>query len=234
MRITLLTPTRNRFASFKLVERWMQRQTASWLEWIVVNDGTEPYEYSCGQRVIKRVPEVDEAPKLSLPKNLLAGLAEVRGDCVIFVEDDDWHGPAFVEGIADALETCGLAGYAPSLYHNVRLKRAKQHANKRHTSLGESGLLREHIPTFVRILERGRLISDIPLWKHARCRKALLPVFDRKTRLAHHVGIKGLGGQPGVVRFHREELGQPDLDLATLKAWVGVKDAEAYRELVSA
>jgi hypothetical protein len=74
--ITLVTTTRDRALCFGLLEKWMARQSLKWDQWIVVNDGTEPYNYNLGQTVLKRNPGGDDLP--SICENWLAVMPLVQ------------------------------------------------------------------------------------------------------------------------------------------------------------
>lgn len=106
--ITLVTTTRNRSLSFSLLEHWISRQTVQPNQWLVINDGTDPYSYNHKQQVVLRDPGKDVLP--SICENWLAALPLIRGDVVV-AEDDDWLHPEYLATMRELLEAADLVGF---------------------------------------------------------------------------------------------------------------------------
>ena len=222
--LTLITPTRNRPQCFALAERWFRAQTFRGnVQWIVVNDGDAPYEYTCGQEVIHRKPVPGEGH--SLPRNLLAGVLIARGDKVLIYEDDDWISPSYLSIHDMALEDYELVGFTPRRHYNVRYNRWRIKRTS-HCNLGSTGMTSAMIPAFVKILKtkafKRAQTSDVSLWK--------IPVTQHRIENnRHHVGIKGMPGEKGLGGGHREIGTLDQSPLHTLGFWIGA-DVEYYRQ----
>ena len=227
--ITLLTPTRNRALAFDLAQTWIERQTycGAW-EWIVVNDGSEPYRYRCGQRVIARVPEPGEGHSLCM--NLRAGLAAVRGEKVVIVEDDDYLAPEYLETMARWLDEAELAGSCPAIYYDVRGRALRRLRNAKHASLGQTGFRQSLAPQLTELCRQGRPFVDLELWRHCAAKRHLAANEAGKGHPLH-VSMKCLPGEPGIGMGHRMRSAQPDADFALLRAMIGPEAAARYEEL---
>jgi glycosyltransferase involved in cell wall biosynthesis len=222
--LAVITCTRNRHETFKLLERWMRRQTRKWDQWIVVNDGQQRYEYTLGQEVIERVPMNGEGH--SLAANLLAALPKVHHEHIAFVEDDDWIGPKFLESLDDALKKAPLVGSVPARYYNVATSRWQDVRNYTHASLGQTAIHAKLLPFLAEIAGYGSPWIDTMLWRKWRGKRK----FIRSEGL--HVGIKGMPGENGIGIGHSVDFGRLDAKpcFGTLRGWIG-EDSNVYFQL---
>lgn len=227
--ITLLTPTRNRALAFDLAQTWIERQTycGPW-EWIVVNDGSEPYRYRCGQRVIARVPEPGEGHSLCM--NLCAGLAAVCGEKVVIVEDDDYLAPEYLETMVRWLDEAELAGSCPAIYYDVRGRAVRRLRNVKHASLGQTGFRQSLAPQLAELCGQGRPFVDLELWRHGAAKRHLA-ANEAGNGHPLHVSMKCLPGEPGIGMGHRMRGTQPDGDFAILRAMIGAEATAKYEVL---
>jgi hypothetical protein len=209
--LTLITPTRNRPVAFDLLEQWVEAQTyPDSYQWIVVNDGDEPYRYRMNQQVLHRIPSAGEGP--SPHQNLLYAIPHIRGDKILIIEDDDYYRPDYLRFMADLLEHYALAGEGRAIYYNVRTRRYVEWPNFQHASLAQTGLRVEGLPTLIDgCRQQGRFI-DVFLWENF---PGLKHIFTGRDL---HVGIKGMPGEKGFGDCHGEG-GSPDADLQIFREW---------------
>ena len=161
---TLLTPTRNRPEAFDLLQQWIEAQTHSErYQWIVVNDGQEPYSYRMNQEVLIRTPAESEGP--SPHQNLLHAVPSIRGDKILIVEDDDYYHPDYLKVMAALLDDYALVGEGRAVYYNVRTRRYLLWSNLTHASLAQTGFRAEALPVLIEGCRQGSAFVDIHLWK---------------------------------------------------------------------
>lgn len=240
MKVSLVTPTRNRPVSFGLVERWIERQTL-WskpgvtMEWIVVNDGKAEYQYKMGQIVCNRQPQPKEGFSFCL--NLIMGLSAVRGDLVYFIEDDDWMHPTLLERLWQVWDRSEgkmlVLGFTHALYYDVRRLRARECRNSAHSSLGSTAIGAAAISATKNILRCNKATIDGRLWRHAK-RSNWLRYLGKNEEQSDgrwlHVGLKCMPGEPGIGDGHRDGRGTLDADHRIIKRWIGIDyaDVEPY------
>lgn len=225
--LTLLTPTCNRPKAFELCERWIRRQAINEpYQWIVVDDGEERAGCTLGQTQLLREP--GNSPVDSFLGNLSAGLQEaaIRGASkLVFVEDDDWYGPQYIQTMSEWLEDNDIAGESRSRYYNIHTRRYKVNRNTAHCSLCQTGIRGDLISTALEHIG-GSKFFDQRLWKVAGSDRYVHATAE------HCIGIKGLPGKRGLGYGHRLSSGErADPDGQILKKWIG-DDAEVYTGLV--
>lgn len=225
MLTTIITPTRNRSVSFGLLEKWIGRQTYSGnIQWIVVNDGSEPYQYHLGQEVLKRQPQNGEIH--SLCSNILFALPRIRGEAVIVAEDDDWLAPNYLEKVVEGLGKADLTGSAPAIYYNLAGPGFRVLENLEHCSLGQSAFHARVIPLLEKIAREGDPMIDQKLWRQWTGSRHIFP-----NSPPIHVGIKSMPGERGIGKGHsmRGKIGD-DRSLRQLSRFIG-DDADHYRKI---
>lgn len=228
MRVSVVTPTRNRPISFSLLERWVRLQTVQPDQWIVVNDGSVPYNYRMGQTVINREPVGS-----SLAENLLAALSRLQGDAVLIMEDDDWYARDFIEQHCKALEEgAKLVGCKPSRHYNLLTRRFNVFELK-HCNLGSTGVHGSAIGSLEAIARKCAKANsfrvDVGLWALAGDK---VKVRENPKNGSQHVGLKCMPGEPGLGMGHKLNYGIADeSDMPTLRQWIGRADWEAYRQV---
>ena len=230
--LTLVTPTHDRPDAFSLCERWMSRQTYDLpLQWIVVDDGVTPVQTTMNQQVVRLDPV--NIPRESFRKNYLEALQHVKGDTVVFIEDDDWYSVDYLEHI-DGLLTTGrtLVGQRWPRYYNVRYLKYLIHKNStHHSSLCQTAMDVKWIPTVTEFLRSSPAPErlDTFLWKRLGVPQSAKRLEPRSTKC---VGMKGLS--KSFVGIHHTERSiryyQPDTNGDVLRSWIG-DDAETYLKL---
>lgn len=226
MKVTCITPTGGRPAAFRLCEKWMSRQTRLPDQWIVVDDVHPATECRMGQEAYYPEPRWQPGQQSTQARNLLAGLAAVRGDVVLIIEDDDWYAPNYIEAMAQHLETHELVGERFGRYYNVATRRGRRMGNLRHACLCATGFQSSLIPRVQLVCRGARQFIDIGLWGLDGMRSLLIDTEDHRPLT---VGIKGLPGRPGIGVGHRDDFGEPDPTGTLLRSWIG-EDAQTYLE----
>jgi len=234
MKLSIITPTRNRPVALAITQRWVLRAmkvAGVDFEWLLINDGTLSYidVPRCISQV-RRDPTCDVRPSLNC--NILQGLSMVTGDVVFICEDDDWFHPTYFKRLLKVLEDYPLAGVAPALYYNVHYRRARAPKGRHHASLGATAFRASMIPKLKNACRCNKPFFDLRFWRQYReshigkWQSTLLRNVKQKDGTFLHVGLKGLPGQRGYGIGHRNG-GKQDPDLKLLKFWIG-KDADKY------
>lgn len=196
------------------------------IEWVVVDDGAKRTPMTQGQKVIR--PNWRWNPgDMTLCRNVSLALEHVTQPKVLFIEDDDYYPPGYVQYMADALDAAALVGQIPARYYNVRTRQYRLVGNDRHASLCQTAMKRTLTSVAQEICEGGSPFIDLALFRAVHNKWLITS--------AHHqaVGIKGMPGRAGIGFGHRPHPGwYPDTDLAVLRSWIGV-DAEVYAQRYS-
>lgn len=225
--VTLITPTSDRPAAFKLCERWMRRAIAAYgrpVQWIVADDGVTPAPCTMQQRHLRRLKAV--RPAESFVSNLTIALQAAVGEKILFIEDDDWYSAEYLVSMIGTLDDADIAGEARARYYNLQTRTYKLMGNTEHASLCQTGIRRVLVPWMLQHLQMRRRTSiDVHMWRSgATSYRRRLAV---QTRLS--VGMKGLPGTSGLGHGHRMTRGLGrDLTGSVLAAWTNTDDAGVY------
>jgi len=194
MNFTLVTPTCDRPETFSLCEKWMERQSISYHQWIVLDDGVTPAKCTLGQTQLCFGEQTRGKHSLSRKLKLLMRQQEIiTGDAIAFIEDDDWYSRNYLEVAAKRLQSdngYGMIGEGRALYYNVRNSRWHLHTNDEHASLAQTVIHRCAFADLAKAVEHDDdPFIDVRLWRNSNyTRKVFLPEPDRPTL----VGIKGI------------------------------------------
>lgn len=119
--VTLVTPTRNRRAFIPQLVRCVRAQTwpADRLEWILLDDGTEPIADLLPDEPWVRLVRADHRIPIGTKRNQLCELAS--GEIIVHLDDDDWHPPDRVQRSVDALTEgeADICGTSSLLFYDV-------------------------------------------------------------------------------------------------------------------
>lgn len=221
--VTLITPTGGRPQAFELCKRYVARQKFSGkLQWIVVDDGwpatiAPKSSDNCDVSVIRITPSA--LGEITLKRNLLAAMPEVRGGKVLMIEDDDWYAEDYVAQMSLALDTVKAAGCWKSYYYHVPLRQYRVLTHPGRSSLCHTGFRAELLPQLESVCEttRGSFV-DVPFWE-------TINAVDRYlSPNPMCVGIKGMPGRAGIGIGHRPENGQgwiADGGMSVLRSLIG-------------
>lgn len=223
--LTLLTATGSRPDAWALCERWMARQTyLGEVRWVIVDDGPIPQPITFAREgwtldVIR--PEPLWTGDNTQARNLMAGMAVIKEDeRVVFIEDDDWYAPDWLEFVAAKLALAELVGEANARYYNLKTSVFKEMGNTLHSSLCSTAIRGRALSTFRSVCRKEIQFIDHLLWQaHSNSH-----LFSGQRVL----GIKGLPGRNGIGIGHDPKFrGETDQDGAKLRDWIG-EDADAY------
>jgi glycosyltransferase involved in cell wall biosynthesis len=214
VKVSLLTCTGGRPEAFALCEKWMERQSLDWHEWIVVDDCDPPTETTLRQ--VRVEPEPKWSGETTLGRNMLAGLERVTGDAVAFIEDDDWYDPDYLKTAGRLLERSPLVGEGLARYYNVRTRRWNNRCNAGHACLAATLCRADEIPRIVSVVNiLGKPCYDLSIWR----------AFDDCMLMLHpnnFVGIKGMPGRAGIAHGHTDgACNHPDPEMEKLREWIG-------------
>lgn len=228
MKITAITCTGGRPEAFALCERYAARQTLKADQVLVLDDGVEPTTPTMGQ-------DYHYWPDLRGRGSLVGKIRRaierelIKGDIVIFQEDDDIYAADWFAWCAEQLETLDLVGEGRALYYNVKGRHFFEHTNLQHASLCQTAIHRRVFPELLRECSNSQCpFLDVRIWKAIRQNRQ---VFDpyRSPNKRRVVGIKGMPGRTGYGGGHtgRDRSAADDLRLVKLRSLIG-DDADAY------
>ncbi len=205
VKITALTCTFERPEAFKLCTKYLERQTRAPDQWLIL-DGPEPMREKVMQAITK---------------------GQIEGDAVVFVEDDDWYSPVWIEWCEKCLAQFDIVGQGNALYYNVGQRWWSDCKNTRHASLCQTAIRREMLPFLLNLMKGyDNQFFDTRLWRLDKRRHLDLP--NEAGKLV--IGMKGLPGKLGYSQEHRPEIPiNVNIDPSLLRLWKLIgKDAEAY------
>lgn len=225
MSITVITPTGDRPEAMALCERYLERQTMLPTQWIVVDDGREP---------LKNIPkncmyiQKGHRKRHTLCSNVLTAMNYIENNYLIFMEDDDWYHPKYIEVMYHYLQTAELVGPKHNVYYNLEVNKYLVCPNFNHASLCCTGLHSRAFQTLVSEAESLARINkpflDLHLWRHYPGSRL---AFEYPIDLC--IGIKGMPGRRGVTKGW--DTNNPkynaDPDREILRWYIG-EDAENY------
>lgn len=228
MKLTAITCACHRPEAFALCERYMARQSVKPIQWLVIDNDEPKTTCTLGQEYY-HWPECSGRESLVLKLRRVLEKDMVKGDAIVFIENDDAYASDWLEWCADKLGSFDLIGEGRALYYNVRHRFWFVHTNLAHASLCQTAISRKIFPDFLRQCQRSlNPYVDELFWRSFR---GLKMVFDPKkhgsrTRV---VGIKAMPGRTGYGGGHRgrDRSAVADPDLAKLRSLIGA-DADAY------
>lgn len=240
MKLSLVTCTCDRPEAFALCERWMSRQTLAPLEWLVLDDGEKPIVPTRGQQHF-RLPEC-RGPLSMLRKLqwLFNHQDQVRGDAIVFIEDDDWYHPEYLERVNARLLMADVIGEGRAIYYNVEDRWWFIHSNMEHASLCSTAIHRDEWKHAALVLSAGtNNFIDMKLWRYFR-QNGIGQVFDPNEGGRFTIGIKGMPGKRGYGVGHKRTMkpggDDPTKTIVFDREWVKLRsllgaDAQSYIDL---
>jgi hypothetical protein len=203
------------------------------------DDGKEPTKINSNCDYIRRTPQRSD-PKFTMMLNLEEAFKWVKGDKILFIEDDEYYAPDYIKEVSEKLGQFDLVGIGRSKYYHLPTLRWHKHRNMGHASLAQTGFTRNFFKT-VKNCMNGDLFLDIRLWRTVNGISAdqlSLPdglnqykskdgrgfIFDDFEK-SIYIGIKGMPGRSGIGVGHRE-MGcyHFDKDKKVLKNWITTKE----------
>ena len=247
LKITALTCTGDRPVCFSLLEKWMAAQTIKPFQWLVIDDGKTPTTINSECDYVRRIPKPTD-PKQTLNLNIKTALPLIEGEVVIFIEDDEYYAPRYLQVMGYHLISYEVVGICRSRYYHLPSFRYYCHGNLDHASLAQTGVRRSFLKEMPSLLT-GDPFIDIRIWKKVSDKKELLwgsvknfnvsgqPINGNKGFLFDdaynkrylYVGMKGMPGRYGIGSGHAG-IGTLDNHQQILKEWIP-KDYEEYVKL---
>lgn len=207
MRITALTCTADRPEALALCHRWMERQTRQPDQWLILDD-----------------------PHIPMPQKVLYAVASgaVKGDGLIFVEDDDVFFPGWLAWCEKQLNKFDLVGQGYAIYYHVGRRWWSECRNVRHASLCQTAITSDLFEPLCNTIKAfDSPFFDTRIWM-LECAKYLhLPKTDAERLV---IGMKGLPGKVGYSDVHDQKV-PPGVhsDPALVKLWKLIgRDALLY------
>lgn len=236
-KLTLVTLTGDRQKALSILERWMARQEddlGKRAQWIVVDDGETPMKTMMGQEYYHK-PELRDL-KNGFMKKLRWVLDShiIKGEYVLFLEDDDYYGPRYLKTMRDNAGDFDLVGEGLTINYHVGTRSYLKFGNRGNpgsvtalaSSMFRAGCLPEIRQTYCHT-ENSAL--DIRVWRGFSAERRRMFLWKDKPQF---IGMKGLPGRPGITRRHRPDPSQrfiPDPELMFLRSMIG-DDADTYAE----
>lgn len=228
MKITCITAACHRSEAWALSEGYMRAQTRQPDQWLVL-DGGEPSTCTMGQEYhhwedLTGQGSMTGKIRRAIEQNL------IKGDILVFWENDDWMAPAWLSFCEQQLVRYDLIGEGRNLYYNVRDRWWFEHANMQHASLCATAMSKRVIPQLLRECTKvSDPWIDDRLWKNCRMAKKVFDPHATKKRLT--IGIKAMPGLAGYGSGHDRTSGWAirDPSMGRLKQLIGA-DADAYEK----
>jgi hypothetical protein len=181
--VTVITCTGDRPESFEKLKYWMWRQTLKPQQWIVVDDGETPIKDSIEFEYYRRVSGINDYEH-TLCLNLLEAIKYVRHNKIIFMEDDDWYHPTYVDYMSKLLDKADLVGFGNAVFYHVPGMRYMIKGSPKQPTLAQTAMRSELLPVLKEICEYapnefnlcGKGLVDTFLWN-----KSLSLIQDKKA-----------------------------------------------------
>lgn len=218
--ISVITPTGDRQLSLDWCRDYVRRQTVP-VQWVVVDDGIDPYDPGADIYVRRVRKPSDQAH--TLPHNLEAAIDAATGDFVFVFEDDDWYAPDHIERLLPHLKEASVVGWGDRLMYWLNgCRYIRKHRPERiHLPLATTAWRASEKEAVRRACYTAETIFRVDkyIWMGA----AHPCIIWEPPRM---VSIKGLPGRPGSSE-HKQRTGHIDQDGSVLRRWLG-DDAERY------
>jgi glycosyltransferase involved in cell wall biosynthesis len=234
MRVWVLTPTGGRREAFALCKRYVDRQTFDDFTWVVVDDCIPAEEDVPANIVLHPEPEWKPGQQ-TVARNVREGLRCISQNCgpddlVVFMEDDDWYHPEYVERFValalDLPKDVEIFGEGWTIYYNIVCRRYHVHANAQHASLCATAMRGSFLETAISVCDYvesiGKFTVDMECFKAAN--------RSEVVNTNYSLGIKGLPGRVGCCSGHRPEVMgfyRHDPSFSCMRTWIG-EDAATY------
>ncbi len=242
MNLTLITTACARPEAWAITEKSIAAQTLKPFQWLVLDDDEPQSVCTLGQEYFHWKDCM--VGKESLIRKMRRAIRDdlIKGDAVVFIENDDHYAPDYLAWVASMLEKHTLVGEARALYYNVRDRFWYEHQNgapaergkpkhSQHASLCSTSIRRDGFVWLARqCAVSAQPFLDVRLWNRAPFPGRILladPLAAGGKRRT--VGIKGMPGRVGYGMGHgeRDRAAQDDFDLSKLRELIGA-DCEAY------
>ena len=239
--VTVVTPTGDRPYPFSLCCEYMQRQTMRPHQWIIMDDGNETMdllnERFHALQQLQKITNVQHISRKrgkkekghSLRHQIVAALRYVEHEYVIFVEDDDWYHPRYLEEMLMMGSGKGeplLFGQGVGAYYHIPTRSHYHYSNRDRASLCQTGFhfsIRDLVQDAC--LDSMTPFVDMRLWRRVRSK---FLSFEKPLLC---VGMKGLPGRPGTTMgWKRPDVFDADPNCYELMKLITREDVERYKQ----
>ncbi len=237
--ITCITATGDRPICFDLLKKWMHCQIIKPDQWIIIDDGDNPipeiitFSLPSFAQYIRREPKNSD-PNFTLSLNIQEALKYVSGDKIIFLEDDEYYAPEYIQVMSEKLDQYNIVGLSRSRYYHLPSFTYYIHPNIDHASLAQTAFKKSVLSIFEQLLEDSFI--DLRLWnkfidkrfinhkKILHCgefkkESEFLLFNDAAFQQYLYVGMKGLPGRKGIGNGHSSK-GIFDPNRHMLRNWI--------------
>jgi len=224
--ITLITTTANRPIALDLCYKQMKKQTFKGdINWII-SDGSKKvakvkksYKHIRVKHLNNRNTEVGVR---NFIKNLICALPHIQDDLVLFIEDDEFYAPWYLERTVDTLKNFDAVGNIWQPYYNIKKRCYKLFRNE-NSALCMTGISFKLLPLFEEIcnqsLKDNYMNVDGEFWRQLIIQEYSYFLSEEEFP---SIGIKGLPGSTGLGIGHENTCGfTSDPDLIQFKKWLG-------------
>lgn len=194
MKISVVTPTKDRPWCLELCKKYVDRQTYKVHEHIIVGGG-------------------------GLYENMYEALSRVTGDAVVIFEDDDWYDKNWVAKCVENLGSVDLFGQGLFHYYHIPssgyiLKNVDHVHAPLHATSFKSSLI-SRILSLPKAFKNKKPLFDKVIWEMDEIKKKT--ICDKFV-----VSLKGLPGLKGYSSSHRKEYFKTfDTKRTIIKEWIG-------------
>jgi hypothetical protein len=195
-----------------------------------MDDGDVPTKCTMGQDYIY-CPEYRGPTSLVKKLSHLVGNRLAKHEGLVFIEDDDFYAPTWLEFCANHLATYDLIGEGRAVYYNPVQRFWYEHGNMGHASLCSTAIKRKLFSVLFNACQSSNPFVDSRLWVDVQINKRVFDPRDNPDRKHLVIGMKGMPGRVGYGSGHvvRELAAQDDQDLSKLQELMG-DDAKLYRK----
>ena len=191
-----------------------------------------------------RQQRIPSAGWVSIYSNLRTATSLIRGDKILFIEDDEYYAPDYIEKMAALMDKHDLVGIKHSRYYHLPSGGYKLFTSQAHASLAQTAFRGSFLPIFQEFLGAGRCAEflDVRLWtQHQSMRESTINKLKTNCRgflffddTPLYVGMKGMPGRQGYGVGHKLHAYayHDGPDRRVLRNWAG-KDAEIYLDILS-
>lgn len=237
--ITFITPTGDRPLPFVLCQMWIKKQTLQPDQWIIVDDGKTPVKPFISLREIRylrREPRLDD-PDHTLLVNLKMALPYIKGNKILFIEDDEYYAPKYTEIMAAELDKHEIVGIHNSRYYYLPTCSNCRVENKKHASLAQTVFRQSFLSEFEKLVNTKTGALDMKLWREINENKRGFLFLDDDEPL--YVAMKGMPGRRGKGGGHtvgswRYQRSFLDIAQNLLRRWIpDDDDFDIYHDIIT-
>ena len=208
---TIITVTGDRPTAFKMCVDHVAKQTLLPKQWIIVDDGKEPYKKDLYKKYlpigieityVRREPQEND-PKHTITINNLTAIDYIKYDKIIIFEDDDYYSRDYCKWAYNKLNKHDLVGQINNrVYHTTG--RYFTFNNIDHSSLACTAFNKNILPIFKDICsDLNRPSIDLYLWRKTNkfnINKNLDPNQN------NFISMKGMPGRSGQFITHNPDI----------------------------